>query len=80
MRRTSFHIIQELAYCKDGSGRYHELFAKIMAFLESRLHTRKVKCDFLVVNYDGVRYEIPCFVKKSSFSESPLSPKYAAPS
>jgi hypothetical protein len=33
MRRTSIHVLQRLTYCGDGSGRYHESFAKAMALL-----------------------------------------------
>jgi len=40
--------ITGLAYCADGPGRYHELFAKTKAFSGSRLHTDKSQMRFSV--------------------------------
>jgi hypothetical protein len=64
-----------LAYCADGSGRYHE---KLRRSWEVDCILRKVKCDFLFVNYDGVRYDILTFSRITASQQSPFSAKYAA--
>jgi hypothetical protein len=81
VQRTSFGVRKGLAYLGDGSGRYHELVAKIMAFLGSRLHTENiVKCDFWssITTVFGTRSLT--FSRTTACRRSPSSPHYAVPS